>query len=64
MLRLRKRRASMEPWHFSHGEGAVDERGRPPDIASMEPWHFSHGENKTTRTLSVRSTRFNGAMAF
>ena len=36
--------ASMEPWHFSHGEfDVLVGRGRCI-VASMEPWHFSHGE--------------------
>ena len=37
--------ASMEPWHFSHGEFAPGlYQGHYPELASMEPWHFSHGE--------------------
>ena len=37
--------ASMEPWHFSHGEDPFPAAKRRGLIASMEPWHFSHGES-------------------
>ena len=37
-------RASMEPWHFSHGELQNDDVDTLGFQASMEPWHFSHGE--------------------
>ena len=40
-LRLK---ASMEPWHFSHGEDQRDHVVAQDRHASMEPWHFSHGE--------------------
>ena len=36
--------ASMEPWHFSHGEQADLSLFGWEERASMEPWHFSHGE--------------------
>ena len=36
--------ASMEPWHFSHGEMDHEDVFEIPEDASMEPWHFSHGE--------------------
>ena len=56
--------ASMEPWHFSHGENIVSvalDYGRK---ASMEPWHFSHGEPGHGTRRKKRGRRFNGAMAF
>ena len=37
--------ASMEPWHFSHGEIARNALTSINEAASMEPWHFSHGES-------------------
>ena len=42
--RERLREASMEPWHFSHGEWLQVDHHRTNNHASMEPWHFSHGE--------------------
>ena len=36
--------ASMEPWHFSHGEPGPPSGRDCGEGASMEPWHFSHGE--------------------
>ena len=56
--------ASMEPWHFSHGEVAGRQGFHGVVEASMEPWHFSHGELGVCEHGARQGHRFNGAMAF
>ena len=55
--------ASMEPWHFSHGE-----MGGPCATLAGKPLQWSHGilamESQGDDAPAPQTARFNGAMAF